>query len=147
MIDRKIDITTNNEVWVYKGYKITCPQCGNDDLLVYNHIFDTCEVRADCKKCELNFSVKPVYEWKKKMSQLELKDCFSHWADWKFGQKEKVYKVFLLDKNSSTHSVKECFETKCTEEEIKKLVGNLNFYNNNSKEQCYAYYSVITEGE
>lgn len=147
MIDRKIDITTNNEVWVYKGYKITCPQCGNDDLMVYNHIFDTCEVRADCKKCELNFSVKPVYEWKKKMSQLKLQDCFSHRIDLKFGkEEEKIYKVLLLDKNSSAHPIKESFKTKCTEEEIKKLVGNLNLYNSNEK-QYYAYYLMTTEGE
>ena len=147
MVDRKIDITTNKEIWMYKGYKITCPQCGNDDLLVYNNIFDTCEVRADCKKCELNFSVKPVYEWKKKMSELKLQDCFSHWMDLKnLSKKKNIYKVFLLNKNSNTR-IKECFKTKCTEEEIIELVGNLNSYNNNSEEQYYVYYLMTTEGE
>lgn len=148
MIDKKIDITNNREVWVYKGYKITCPQCGNDDLTVYNHIFDTCEVRADCKKCELNFSVHPVYEWKKKMSQLKLEKCFSDWMELQnLSKKENIYKVILLDKNSSTHPAKECFRTKCTEAEIRELVGNLNSYNNNSEEQYYVYYLMTTEGE
>lgn len=148
MIDKKIDITNNREVWVYKGYKITCPQCGNDDLTVYNHIFDTCEVRADCKKCELNFSVHPVYEWKKRMSQLKLEKCFSDWIDLQnLSKKKNIYKVLLLDKDSSTHPAKECFKTKCTEAEIRELVGNLNSYNNSNEKQYYEYYLMTTEGE
>ena len=79
------------------------------------------------------------------MTQQKLSEVFAYWADnYKNDNIEKVYKVFLLDKNNNPKMI-ECFTTKCTKEEIKELVGILNSFK--EEEQTYLYYLVHTDGE
>ena len=62
MINKKIDIATNKEVVVYKGYKITCPQCRSNKLFVYPDMINPYEMRATCKSCKLDFNIEAVFE-------------------------------------------------------------------------------------